>query len=528
MNAEITVASNASAIITPMFVDGANGVSVSEGDNMPFGRVSWGLLQSAVLDGDATFMVQRATIGANQEMEPSGDVAYVTCGPFECVDGMDAPEITLENSTVCNGFDPELVLQVGKIDNDVLAAANTDDARAEVANDGLDIGWVTSQKGAMSVTHHFSGVTDGQNYKVAGRDSTKGTDMPLPMDKGDGDGDVAGADDSDDDEDTDNADYGDALIVSAADADSEACLDYTKRNTRGGLDRPDNCFRIVGDPDYLNGYTIEVAAKNSGVTWGSVNWEDDPFEDLECPSVTMAAADQVDVCALFEDEVDQATEEGWGTLSWVTVGAAGTDTVLSELQANVKGDDPSSRQFTTLWFDHDLDGKIKGDPMHDLYDQNQGDTADPGMNFVGDVGHVNEKHILISLLDKDLDPNIGDFGKVDILNADAETGDESDFDPDGKADNFAPDVYSDVRACTEDDGGDDADDTICDASRDWDVTVKFASGTFGCVTERSFTISCEWDASGEMKQSRRDGDTTNTLGLSEEADITDFLKCTVK
>ena len=62
VNSEIMVASNASAIITPMFVDGANGVSVSEGDNMPFGRVSWGLLQSDVLSDGATFMVQRATI----------------------------------------------------------------------------------------------------------------------------------------------------------------------------------------------------------------------------------------------------------------------------------------------------------------------------------------------------------------------------------------------------------------------------------------------------------------------------------
>ena len=71
-----------------MFVDGANGVSVSEGDNMPFGRVSWSLLQSDVIDGGATFMVQRATVGANQEMEPTGDVAYVTCGPFDCQDGI--------------------------------------------------------------------------------------------------------------------------------------------------------------------------------------------------------------------------------------------------------------------------------------------------------------------------------------------------------------------------------------------------------------------------------------------------------
>ena len=94
--------------------------------------------------------------------------------------------------------------------------------------------------------------------------------------------------------------------------------------------------------------------------------------------------------------------------------------ILSELQANVKGG-ASPRQFTTLWFDHDLDGQIKHtaakpEEMHDLYDQNRvGDGADPGNNRVGGKDQVNQTHIEISLLDKDFDPNIGDFGKVDIL-----------------------------------------------------------------------------------------------------------------
>ena len=56
-----------------MFVDGAAGVSVmAADDNMPFGYVDWGMLQADVLSGGATFMVQRTTVGANQEMEPSG------------------------------------------------------------------------------------------------------------------------------------------------------------------------------------------------------------------------------------------------------------------------------------------------------------------------------------------------------------------------------------------------------------------------------------------------------------------------
>ena len=244
VNDKIMVNSNSDAIITPMFVENANGVSVSEGDNMPFGRVDWELLQSDVLAGGATFMVQRAVIGANQ-MEDSGDAAYVTCGPFACQDGMDPPEITIENSSVCNGFDPQLTLQVGKIDNDVVEATDGD---GTTANDGLDVGWVTSQKGAMTVTHKFSGVAKGRNYDVVGPDSTSGSDKPLEMDKGDGDSTTNGADDPDDNARTTNADYGQALMVSADGADTAACLDYMSRNTRGGLDKPDNCFRDCGRP----------------------------------------------------------------------------------------------------------------------------------------------------------------------------------------------------------------------------------------------------------------------------------------
>ena len=48
VNTEIMVSSNTSAVITAMFMEGANGVSVAAGDaNTPFSYVSWGLLQSA-------------------------------------------------------------------------------------------------------------------------------------------------------------------------------------------------------------------------------------------------------------------------------------------------------------------------------------------------------------------------------------------------------------------------------------------------------------------------------------------------
>ena len=40
-----------------------------------------------------------------------------------------------------------------------------------------------------------------------------------------------------------------------------------------------------------------------------------PSWTLTCDTVMVAAADEVDVCALFEDEVDRALEAGWGGAS---------------------------------------------------------------------------------------------------------------------------------------------------------------------------------------------------------------------
>ena len=120
VNAKIVVSSNYSAVITPMFVENANAVNVSASDNnVPFAYVSWNALQSDVVDGGVTFMVQRTVMGANQEMEPTGDVAYVTCGPFECVDGDTAPEITIMDDESCQAWDPVLDINFGYVDNDV-------------------------------------------------------------------------------------------------------------------------------------------------------------------------------------------------------------------------------------------------------------------------------------------------------------------------------------------------------------------------------------------------------------------------
>ena len=280
-----------------------------------------------------TFAVQPVEIGANQVPIPIGDATLVTCGPFECAMGTEVPELSVANSPVCAAWDPELELQVGLIDNDVVDRdddqddVNDEEGFDDTADDGIDLGWVTSSSAVMTVKHIFEGVPNGENYTVSGPDSAKGSDEPLKMSKRTDDNNM----------DTENIAYRPGILIDrpgadppgpppeakVADAEAvSACVEEgTYAETVGANHQPDNCFRVRvgGDAtaknpklsNYLDGYTVEVAAADSEVAWGKVEWDPDPFEDLECESMTFMAADQLDVCAMFEDEVDQAVAAGW-------------------------------------------------------------------------------------------------------------------------------------------------------------------------------------------------------------------------
>ena len=416
VNTEIMVESNATAVITPMFVDGASGVGVdASADNMPFTYVDWGLLQSMVLDGGATFMVQRTTVGANQEMEPSGDVAYVTCGPFTCADGMDAPALTLEGSAVCTAWEEKFTieLQVGKVDNDVVGDPDGDDTTGgdgvattdDTGNDGIDLGWVTSANAKTTVKHVFDGVANGTNGSVS-TEAASGSDKALTM-----------------------KNFSGALLAdtdATMDGNQDPCrVDDDYDMERGGHFKPDGCFRFLGPgpadkaPDYLSGYTLDISPADIGVAWGNVVWEDDPFEGLECESMSVTVSDHVDVCDMFEAEVSYATGGGWSP----TVLFSDTDTVM-RWEAPTKKAKSGTSNFTTVWFDDNLNGDIKkdkgdrhpegGNALNDLYNQNK-DTS-------------NIQMIWESLLDKDNDliADAGDLGKVDLLGSkdDRKTADD--------------------------------------------------------------------------------------------------------
>ena len=459
VNSEMTVTSNADAIVTPMFVEGASGVQVSAGDSAPFGLVDWGLLQSAVIESGATFQVARITVGANQEAEPTGDVAYVTCGPFECASGMDAPEISIANSSACQGWDPTLTLEVGRVDNSGpdVNPSNGGDLAVE---DGYDLGWVYSSSVAMDVTHDFGTFISAERKDVGKGSSqampmvaiTSGGNAVLTVDAADGDPDTA-----DDQE-----------LVACADPDA-----YGRGSD--AILRPRGCFRIHAGENYLSNYEVTLTP-DAGVSWGSVGFE--VFDDLSCDAVSYTATDQVDVCALFEEEVDQAHPRTIGFQyyrSATPVRVAGFDLSFGN------ADNDLSERYAALWY-HDGSRTFKATPTN-LYAQ---DNRDISQTTETDLAtDRNRQQVWVPLLDADGDPLYGDLGKVDTNTPTVSGGDD-------KADNLVGEDIDDAVECSAADGGEakseDKDDgTLCDAE---DVvietTVVFTDGfEDGCSVERA-------------------------------------------
>ena len=114
----------------------------------------------------------------------------------------------------------------------------------------------------------------------------------------------------------------------------------------------------------------------------------------------------------------------------------------------------------------------------------------------------------------------------------AEQAGRTATNPDGNADNYPADLdgADDFRGCTEDDGGDDADGSECDATWENDIEILFADGTFGCSTTRAITVTCEWDADGGMTQGRNALPSAADLGTADNADNnrSNYIKCSAK
>ena len=535
-NAQMTVTVNMQAILTPTFLEDANSVVLIAGEmpNMPFEHVSWMALQSTVVTTGATFELQPVEMGANQIPVPIGDMHYVTCGPFACIDGMDAPEISIGDSAVCSDWEYDISLDVGFVDNTAMDSDGAATAYDDTRDDGIDVGWVYTSNTDMTVKHHFGGslTVDGPTAKKKSLKTALGmtsTSATAPVSADDyapallfAANETVGTATGDD---IYGSDFFGATLPSDVTAERWVCdsdgtadvsaSDYASSNL--SVAKPDGCFRVSTNRiNYLADYSIELAAKGSSVSWGSVDWEESPFKDLTCDTVTVAAADEVDVCGLFEEEVDRALAAGWGgaeayaSTSYTSENVT-TPTANVPSGATLSWEAESSskrRQFATIWWDNDDDGDGADE---DLYT----DTADSGTPKVEPDPAVRDG-LVLELLDSDGDPMYGDIGKHDRRRASAD-GETKNARPnaDGKADN-----YSDGNAaCSDDDGGDG-----CDAKVVIEKDVVFESGTaFECEVERTLKIECTWDAQGRM------GLSGGTVNLHETGgDIENFLSCKVK
>ena len=339
-------------------------------------------------------------------------------------------------------------------------------------------------------------------------------------------------------------------------------------NVTSRISKPENCFRMTVDHglgrNYLDAYTVEFAPKGADVAWGEIAWED--WEELICEPMTFSAMEQVDVCALFEDEVDRlplpTAEPIVIHSSHVAVGGnlVADATTLAGFDLKYKFDDEASvrNQFASMWY---LDDTTPADAkdMWDAYYNDFYRDADPantapdgldrslgasstlagavevdGLRFITGSGRfrVNDadslntgddfRSVWIKTLDLDTDPIYGDLGKVSL-------------DGDDKADNFL--ARDDSYDCTADDGGSAATGTdgaernssLCDAHDveiSSSVTFVPAMGDIGCepITV-SYTLTCDWAADGNMKNSiAPDPDRS----LLDHASASDFVVCSVE
>ena len=521
--------------------------------------MDWQLLQTAVIDEGATFKITRLTMGANQEMEPTDDSVYVTCGPFACADGMEAPEISVADSPKCQAWAPTMELEIGYVDNslDDSATALTSGAASHEAGgnegrfDGVDAGWVYTSSLGATVIHHFG------NSSVTGR-SMSSTSLasalsmsnhgPAASSAG-----LAPADPIDDDDfggrllvgrgnvgtpattvvlpcgiDTLGADSA-AHLMAAATAETDTGVADTYDGSSGRPSLPDNCFRIVDSS--LDDYSVELIPSGASAGWGTINWDkyrlDDPFEGLTCDSVTFAAADYVNVCELWETELDYnlknllSSPPSRTASSMFTVDDRGTDAgddaggFDDRIEGwRISGGSRTARQFDTVWYDHD--GMASTDSI-DLYGagfevDDDGDgtpNTDPVRGFILD-------HVL-----SDLGAD-GDFGKIDLRRTGGAThdfvGKNGRSGEDGVADNYG----GAAAACSDDDGA-----AGCDAVFKASVDVMFASGTdFRCESVRTVSITCNWDAQGKQRRTTPASDAVGGAPLAS-SNLSNFASCTV-
>lgn len=607
VNSMMMVNSSHGAQVSAMFVEGAGAVALSEGVNTPFSNVTWNAMQSAVANDGVTFMFQRVNTAAGQEPTAVGGAMYITCGPFRCSDASDevpaAPDITIADSAACTEFEVDLDLVIG------LGYNGRDLAEAELArtydgNVGIDAGWVYTSSAAASVVHEFEGVVGsptGGNLRVPGASMNKtSTPKALVMGRGTTSSTAArnyfgGTGRGTEENNTGAGPIRNGphdCVRDAGEGTPASAYDYGNiggtAGVRGTLQKPQECFRIItagrdtsndvttDRGNYLPGYKVHVTP-NASVTWAgsSVAWKKgtDPFEGLDCESVTFSAADQApDLCESYREQVRSFWGTGVGgstapfTFQYlltsayslasrtvdVSTSAAGvvaegkklvrinvlskrptayastaafTGTNLFNIHGRLRRADDS--MWTSLWL-VDSEKMATGGARDgtvadaDLYRPNTGGNSLKGAyvgafsgDTHGDTGQPADMRPVwtVDLVDGDGDPKYGDFGKVDFQH-----GTRAGTAGRHQADNY-PTTNADANACSDDDG------TGCDSTVEFDASVTFTlyPDTDDCTETIDFSFTCTWDADGdEDRTGDAQGATAGTIGASN---LGNFVSC---
>ena len=618
-NRRLMVTASHSAEMSAMFDDTLNPLGLDEGDNTPFTYTDWYALQNDIVNDGVTFRFERVTRGAGQEpAAASGEVLYITCSPFRCSEASDEvpakPEITIADSAACTGFEAEFTLNVGAVRNGTphinmngldLGWTYTATGPATVTHviagaaglrvTGTAISGRTSREIELSSTrnetrrvnvfggriesvHYNSGANNYgvQNLRMTragairnGRDACFHESDPAFV--------AARAPEHNNDP---IRGGGGGWKADAWSVDWGTYSLFGDAGTTFNVQRPNGCFRIIVDDttgcsnkrgtncrgvthaNYLEGYSLEIQPQAS-VTWAGsrVNWpeDDDPFEDLDCAGVTVDAADQVDVCELFEEEVDrywgqgrvadvgERSDFGTGSAEWrlrpiIADNLYEATRTLIALQvarnapapAGLRGADdnthnaryiarPLRSRFLSLWLS---DTETTAFTTRDA-DRLHTDLGMDRTRLDRDLYYPGPNHAFQEWLN--LEPfgigvessaaavyNIGDDGGSTTGEA-AQRGiitfplfdDEhhklkgdfgkTDFNNDGIANNFASDFWKRDQDCDATDGGDRPCD-VDGVSFDGEVTFVMSRDSMKCAQTREVSVTCDWDADGDRRR----------------------------
>ena len=127
------------------------------------------------------------------------------------------------------------------------------------------------------------------------------------------------------------------------------------------LNQPENCFRVTAG--YFEDYSVTLTP-SVGFSWSRNSWPE--FKGLTCAGTTFAAADQVDVCEMLEEEVALMDEGSASVIPVVNNGGVETEAD----QIKLTGFDLTlpidrTRWATLMYYDSTTSA---GSDMEDLYD----------------------------------------------------------------------------------------------------------------------------------------------------------------